>query len=149
MSDTHTNTKAKKSKASNQHSDIYDLMRDLVKDNPGLNPPKLIRKWLDIVRDDPNMCESAIELAGRFVYNSVLAKKPARDREKETERTRKRIASSMFSMVMPNGKTLGKCTFGELAKHNKGFGRLAKLGKPHQIIEDTITEAQARKAVLG
>jgi hypothetical protein len=157
MTDIHSGTTAKtksktkaKSKSFSQ-KDIYVLMRDVIKDNPGLESKKIVRKWLEIVRDDPDMDESALELAGRFVYNSVLQSKPRRNRvkmEARAERVRSRVARHLFSFVMPNGKPLGKCTFGEVTKFGEGFTQLGKMGRPKEIIEDTITEAQARKAVV-
>jgi hypothetical protein len=134
-----------------KHNEIYDLMRDIIKDKPNLSRKKLIAKWLDVVIDDPDMNNEAVDLAGRFVYNSVLERKPRSSKKAKTReaRARRRVSRSMFGMMMPNGKTLGKCTFGEAAKFRAGFGRLARLGKPTQVIEDTITEAQARRAILG
>jgi hypothetical protein len=151
MSNTQTRTTKKRQSTSDI---IYDLMRDLIQDNPKHNRKKIIAKWLDIVIDDTEMNNSALELSGRFVFNSVSSQKPPRhNKAKMVERATKRIARHIsryiFSMVMPNGKTLGKCTFGEVAKFNNGLARLVKLGKPNQIIEDTITEAQAWKAVMG
>ena len=131
------------------HDDVYELMRNIRKENPGLNQRKTILKWRSIVRDYPEMTNSALALAGLFVYNAVLPK-PKKRRDKTTkELSRKHIARFIFSFTMPNGKPLGDCTFGEVGKFGEGFAQLAKMGKPNEVICKKLTQAEARKAVLG
>lgn len=153
MTDIHQHTTT-----SDTHTDVYDLMRELMRENPDLNERKLIRKWRNIVRDDPDMTDGALALAGLYIYNAVLPGKKRRRRNKETklersrkqmERNRKQMERSMFSFVMPNAKPLGDCTFGEVGRFGEGFARLAKMGQPNEVIRDKLTQAQARKAVLG
>ena len=113
MTDTHHTTTTETT-----HDDIYDLMRNLLRENPDLNERKLIRKWRNQVRDDTDMIEGALDLAGLYVYNAVLPEKKRRRKNKEKlRRSRKQQVSRMFfSVLMPNGKPLGDCTFGEVGK---------------------------------
>ena len=73
--------------------DVYDLMRELMRENPDLSERTLIRKWRDTVLDDPDMTNGVLDLAGLHIYNAVLSQTDATGAAME-ERARRQIARS-------------------------------------------------------
>lgn len=62
------------------------------------------------------------------------------------EAMKAKIAERILLMewVLPNGKRLADCTFGELAKLGGWLAKVAKKGKPNQIVGKVLTERQLR-----
>jgi len=53
----------------------------------------------------------------------------------------------LLDLKLPSGKSLRASTFGECAQCSGFFGRLAKKGKPNQIVGEVFTEDQVRSAL--
>lgn len=53
-----------------------------------------------------------------------------------------RVLKSLISLdfIMPNGKPLGKCTFGYATEIGGKFAKIGAMGKPNQIIGKVLTQ---------
>jgi hypothetical protein len=53
----------------------------------------------------------------------------------------RRILQSLISLdfIMPNGKSLGKCTFGYATEMGGKFAKIGAMGKPNQIIGTVLS----------
>lgn len=78
----------------------------------------------------------------REVYAATLRRKLA----ERDHRIRVEAKTELLSLLMPNGKLLGDCTFGELSQFTSTYRsfleRLSRVGRAKQKIKTVCSEAQ-------
>lgn len=133
-----------------------EVLVSIIEGDPTADKDRLYRKWLDAIRADDE-CEDAVF---RYAFANLLnacdrdrRKSPSRQqieaRKKEMQAMAKKDAQTAVSVILmnltlPNGKLLRDATFKECAQAGGWFARVAKRGKPNQIVGRVLTEDQLR-----
>jgi hypothetical protein len=135
-----------------QGNSIYDLLRKIVEKNPHAGKGKIVRLYCEALEEE-DLIESFVseffEEARLRAFPPKPAKRKRSTKAQMQELIRKRISRAIFSFVMPNGKTLGDCTFGEIAPYGGSLSRLSTMGQPDQIIRQTLKQKEVKKVLLG
>lgn len=134
------------------------ILSHLREQSPKASAEILFLKWRDEIKDDEDMLSAALHHAFTNMLTAIdrMSKKSLRgrviteaEREKqETDvnqiiKTVKKVV--LMSLILPNGKALRYCTFAECAAAGGWFAKVAKLGKPNQIVGTVVTEEQLAK----
>lgn len=144
-----------------------DILRRLIEQNPGHDEVALERLCWQTIKDDPESPDLMKTIFSYWFANnwrSLVDERytPAQRQEKRQAKAKAAVAREVvvtkvatkmveriMDMAMPNGKSMSECTFGYVGKLGGGFTRIAKLGKPNQIVGKVLDEAKIRKAFNG
>lgn len=109
----------------------------------------LFSAYRDALGEDPEAMEDALRYIYRnfltqFQYGEGIRGRSDKKRDQETiaaevAKTRKLL---LMKLLLPNGKTLQEATFRDCAFAGGWFVRIAKLGKPAQIVGQVLSEDQ-------
>jgi nitrogen fixation/metabolism regulation signal transduction histidine kinase len=142
---------------------LHDVVRLIMERlGPDARFAKLLKECRKEVMADPELIDACVTAA---VTNAITAierihrSKRSTGTEAARAATRDRVLAkamefgsgisetiaTILDFPMPNGKQLRHCTFGEVAAFGERFAKIAKLGKPDQIVGDVITAKQAAK----
>jgi len=146
-----------------------EALVSLIDGDPTADVERLFRKWLEIVRDDEELLIPALRHCFTNIFSSLEAgrrrnrqmnlKAATEDLQAHNERQIQRVkaqqqtAKSMANVIMeiilldlklPNGKLLRDATFKDCASAGGWYAKVAKRGRPSQIVGQTLTEQQLR-----
>lgn len=130
------------------------LIIEVMEDDPQAGPEKLFKKWYALIKDDEDYLVPALRHAFTNMLNNIDRGRPKRTRKKPNQKAREqevallkeRIEKVLFlNLMLPTGKLLRESTFAECANVGGWFGKIAKKGKPHEIVGDVLSEEQIRK----
>lgn len=129
------------------------VLASLMSSHPASDIGWLFRKWSEQVQKDEELLEAAL----RHTFQNMLHSldRPTVDRRRidlqqtrsaNIQREARQIADRVVNVVLmnltlPSGKVLRDATFKECARAGGFFLRVAKKGKPQQIVGKTLTEA--------
>jgi hypothetical protein len=136
-----------------QDDDIYGLLRKIKAKNPNASEDKIRRLYREAIKEDPDLTDSFILEFYPNVRMRAFPPKPAK-RKRSTkvqmqEQTRKQISRNLFGLVMPNGKKLRDCTFGEVSTFGERWSKLGTMGRPDEIIGQVLKQKEVKKVLLG
>lgn len=121
----------------------------------------IFKKWRERVESDSDMLTAALLYSYRnywttldrdalkqgLTYEESKAKNAERQERitAESANVAKQIrAVVLLDLTLPSGKSLRESTFKECARAGGWFARVAKLGKPSQIVGEIISEDRLR-----
>jgi hypothetical protein len=138
-------------------TDLYDLLQELIDENPKADRAKLKRLGVAEVKRDPDNVDAAVEGFVEHAFNVLLRAKPGPDPKKRKRVTREEkerknyqyMRQNIHNWSMPNGKKLKDCTFGQVLSFQEDLGRLGHMGKPDEIVGQVLTPKQIKDAVYG
>jgi hypothetical protein len=151
---TYTGSTYGASTAKTLEPDIYEVLREIMDDHPKANKSRLRKLYVDAVKNDPDLNDAFIEaffenvLAVLTRARSKSKKRKRMMREEKQKQQAKHIDRFVMSYVMPNGKPLKECTFGEVATFGARFSKLSAMGKPDEIVGQVLSQKQVREALL-
>lgn len=141
-----------------------DVLRRLIEENPGHDEVALEKLCWSTIKDDPdspdllrtifsywfaNNWRSLVDERYTPAQRQEMAQEKAAKREVVVAKVAAKMVERIMDMAMPNGKSMSECTFGYVGKLGGGFTRIAKLGKPNQIIGKVLDETKIKKAFNG
>lgn len=130
-----------------------DLIIELVRENPSADRKTLFEKFRDLIRGEDDYQRAVdwyffVNMHDYLVTNrnkrQVAPRDAARERQQIDEIKQRVVNMVLLDLVLPNGKRLRECTFAEVAKAGGWFAKIAKKGKPNQIVGKVLTEEQLR-----
>lgn len=137
-----------------------ELLVSLVEGDPSADADRMFNKWKKIVMADDDLLIPAL----RHTFTNMLTAID-RDRRRNSPRTYRTFSSetvqrevrqvvadvvqmALMNLTLPNGKLLRDAKFKDCAKAGGWFAKIAKMGKPDQVVGRTISEAQLRKVAF-
>jgi len=145
-----------------EHVNPFGYFISIIRENPKSDKAKHISQFKTLVlgNDFTDYAEAIVDEWCRLKYSAALEaavppsraeieKRATEQRERTkanreaaaaaVESIKQKIAAMTLGHLMPNGKPLGKCTFGYCAEAGGLFADIARLGKPDQIVGEVIT----------
>lgn len=136
-------------------------MYDIVGDNRNILHDRMLKEFSDNLLEWPGKVREifdywfsrefrdrkarAIQAEHRAKRNRLIADGLAQIRVQEN-RIRVEAKIELITMMLPNGKQLGECTFGEVAAitsvHRSFLERVARQGRPRQKVKTVLDEAR-------
>jgi hypothetical protein len=154
-----TGTGAGTGAARENHDELLELMRKILRDNPKIRQPGAVRLWLEALHNHEDYDLDLRETAERYAGNNIfrrLAKpapedaKPSRDTSLDREKIKEAIAASivLWRWKMPTtGKFLADSTFAEVAEaaplSGKFLAKLSTLGAPGTMVREVFKNEKA------
>lgn len=133
-----------------------EVLISLIEDDPTADADRLFGQWLKQVREDEDLLLPAL----RHTFTNMLScldrdrrrQKPRAlatsrqvERAETVERAKNIIVSHIFmNMALPGGKLLRDARFKDCAAAGGWFSRVAKMGKPDEVVGRTISEEDLR-----
>lgn len=131
-----------------------ELLVSLIEDDPTASDGIIFRKWSEIVRGDDDYLAASLQhaftnmmkAAERHKRKPQKAKPSPKEVAARVARMSKRIDQIIMMKIMVPGanKPVEECTFAELARAPGWYAKVAKLGKPNQIVGKVLSEEQLR-----
>ncbi|QUS40542.1 hypothetical protein RPMA_18160 [Tardiphaga alba] len=135
-----------------------EILIQLVEGDPTADADRLFGKWQDIVRDDEDLLTPVL----RHTFTNLLtcvdrdrrrasprattrAAPAAAQQEQQVERIKAQVVSViLMNLTLPSGKLLRDSKFKDCAKAGGWFAKIAKMGKPDQVVGRTVSEETLR-----
>lgn len=149
-----------------QASDPLTLLKQVIHTNRSASDIKVKAIFRGKVLEDDDINEAVVDGYVDY-YLSYARREPAApprtvqerraeqqqiDGATEAARVATRVAIAKvvtLTYLMPNGKRLGDCTFGEIAIIGGFFFRLSQKGAPDQLVRDVLSTAQVKELVAS
>ena len=135
-----------------------ELLAGLAEQFPKDGEESLFLKWSEKIDSDDELLEavkrhtftnllSALRRNhGRAAASPALRAEAAAKTHEEAIKITETIKRVVFlNLILPNGKALRYCTFAECAAAGGWFTKVGKLGKPTQIVGQTVSEERLQK----
>lgn len=129
-----------------------ELLVSIIEDDPTASTERLFKLWNERVIADEDYQSSV----NRHAFTNILAslerhkrkprpKKSAKEVAARVERLKKRVtAIILLNLTLPNGKRLEQATFAECSAAGGWYAKVAKRGKPNQIVGKVLSEEDLR-----
>lgn len=101
--------------------------------------------WSTLDRNDRADMNRQAEQKPHWARRAEAQATTSKEAGAKAERTYK---MALLQLTLPSGKSLEESTFADCAKAGGFFTRVSKLGKPTQVVGQTVTEDQLQ-ALLG
>jgi hypothetical protein len=145
-----------------------ELMFRICNANPGISQKEAISTFKDEILVDEHLIDAmglidaCLEYVGVLTYSAWLklrpkparpaaspaaASQPAAEARRATATTAEAIVRNIVEHRLLNGNLLLDSTFREVGKDNKRYAKLAKAGKPNQIVGKTLSMDQIVRLV--
>jgi hypothetical protein len=132
---------------------IFGVLRKIVAKNPNAGEDKIKRLYREAIKDDPDLTDTFISTFYENVRARAFPPKPEKRKRKTKaqveEQTRKQLSRGIFNFIMPSGKKLKDCSFGEVATFGERWSKLSTMGKYDEIVGQVLKQKEARKVLLG
>jgi hypothetical protein len=130
-------------------SQLKDHMRSLFLDRNLIEDIKWFNDmfdfWFHAVYQPPRS-SAPKPVQTRYPHREAVRKQLRKQIEQRDNVIRIKAQIALLSLLMPNGKQLGDCTFGEIAvmtgTYRAFLERLSRLGQPRQKIKTICSEAR-------
>ena len=132
-----------------------EILVGLIEGNPTADASQLFDEWIPIIREDDALLEAALRHTFANLYNALKRppKRKGRHPTQTVEQRQEQVAKSaklivqvmLMNITLPSGKKLAEATFKECAEAGGWFARVAKKGKPSEIVGRVLTEQDLRK----
>ena len=132
-----------------------DVMRRIMEDNPDASEIEIDRLFVDEVINDPDLNRAcllayAVNVMAsikRLIVDPKVKAKREKEMKKQVARAVKEVKRAfILDMLLPGtDKRIREATFAEVSKLGGAFRKLAKLGRPSQIVGDVVSDAAARR----
>jgi hypothetical protein len=136
------------------HDELLEIMRRVLKENPGIRQSGAVRIWLENLHNhddyNANLGEAAESYAGSNIYRRLIQPAaPSIDEKSEREDRLKKAKEILASNIilwrwkLPTvGKLLPDCSFGELNDAapvvGKFIAKLSACGAPGTLVRDVF-----------
>jgi hypothetical protein len=129
------------------------LLRKLRENDKTGSMAVVLKKWKQQIIDDTEMLDAALVYAGTNYWHSLEQDEkkqiPLKTRQAQAQQA-EALAQEvrqivLMDLLLPNGKQLRNATFADCQKAGGWFLRIAKKGRPHQVVGNVLTEEQLRK----
>jgi hypothetical protein len=128
------------------------ILAELTERDPTASVDRLFKKWKSAIIDDVDLLDAALRHAftnmltnidrGRRGRTSVATRVQQKiEREQAIKQMQVKIERVvLLNIKLPNGKLLRDCSFAECKKAGGWFLKVAKMGRPTQIVGLTLSE---------
>lgn len=141
-------------------SNPMELLNTLRERNPTESFERQFTKWRQLVERNDKHLTSALLYAFRNywsaldrdqraerrseIWKSEQVKEKA-EQEQQVQQLVKQVKTIvLMDMMLPNGKKLRDASFADCTKAGGWYRKIAKKGRPHQIVGAVLTEEQLR-----
>lgn len=127
-----------------------EVMFRIREENPKATRKRRIRMFVDEARADPELADACFVSAAINADKAWEKLRSGRNAKKKAERKTKAataaaaVTKNILDFAMPNGKALRECTFAEVGRWGKQFGRIAAAGRPDQIVGEVLSARRAK-----
>lgn len=130
-----------------------ELVISLVEESPGASKDELFARFRSRIEDEPAY-QRAVDWY--FFVNMYEYLVTSRNRKPTTKYSKAEIQRDvdvlkarvtqivLLDLILPNGKALRDASFADCAKAGGFFAKIAKKGKPNQVVGKVLTEDQLR-----
>lgn len=141
------------------------LLISIMERYPLYSDVKLLKRYMEAVKDDPDMLDVVIKYKFANDYAAIAKSKPTQRKPNPnaltttaiTERMRgalnkhikEKAEQMLMDMPMPNGKRLGDCTISYCARLGGWMARIAKGKNPRQMVSFVYTEEDLKHLRKG
>lgn len=130
------------------------MLVDMIEGNPGASKDYLFDKFRELISEDDD-CMRAVAwyfFVNFYEYETTTRNRKPNHQGRVASQARQRVMVErikqkiiLMDLILPSGKRLGDSTFADCAKAGGWFAKLARSGKPGQIVGKVLTEAQLKK----
>jgi hypothetical protein len=120
---------------------IYDLMRQIIEENPGVSETKINRLYRKAIMDEPDLMVDYIDATIWLIRSSITIKNKKQPKVKGKHKARDEILFFLDHVMT--------CTFAKVATLGARFTKLAAMGQPDEIVGQVLSEKQVKAVLLG
>lgn len=145
-----------------EEANTRHLLISIMEQYPHDSESKLLRRYQEAVKDDPEMLDVIIRYKFANDYAAITNPKKPRHRDPRaiidaTARLRtglqkhikEKAEQMLMDLIMPNGKRLSDCTISYCQRLGGWMARLAKGKNPRQTVGHIYTESELRELRKG